>query len=374
VAQRSGHQDATGALFNQRTVRKVIANDAFIGRNGYPRIVSDELAARARAQIVRLDPAEIQRRKGGRRPKEPYALRGITFCAGCGAALYRSYAYLGGNRAYACRNRLEATGTCRQPPIPADVLESHVLNHLGTFVGSVEKWIAGVLCERNAEALTLRGALDAEKARLSDMEQQRAKLMTAYERLVSEGDPLSRYALEPVAKLDADTEAQEHRIAEAEARLSEWSAPPDVDEALDFYSGLVDVIQGRISKAPGIEELNEALASILAGLWCELDQDETLRVRFALRAVNDDKLELPPAYVGYLPVEPLGWAEAKTPECEPLDLSKLPRAERCYLAETLPKTTVNRHEISSHPGSLLSRPDRPDNPTASRRATRGRTH
>jgi hypothetical protein len=39
-----------GALFNQRTIRKVIANDAFIGANGYPRIVSDRLAQRAPAR------------------------------------------------------------------------------------------------------------------------------------------------------------------------------------------------------------------------------------------------------------------------------------------------------------------------------------
>ena len=128
-------------IFNQRTIRTIIINDAYLGQKGYPRIVSAELAVRARDQIVRLDPAEVQRRKGGRRPKEPYMLRSIAFCApDCGAPLYRSYAY--GGRSYVCAHKLQA-GACSRPPIPAELLEGHVLNHLSTFVGSVEGWIAG---------------------------------------------------------------------------------------------------------------------------------------------------------------------------------------------------------------------------------------
>jgi hypothetical protein len=71
------------------------------------------------------------------------------------------------------------------------------------------------------------------------------------------------------------------QIVTAEAMLEKWDATPDVDVALDFYSELLDVIQGRIRDQHG-PDLNQALASVLAGLWCELVGDR-LRVEFALR-------------------------------------------------------------------------------------------
>jgi DNA invertase Pin-like site-specific DNA recombinase len=320
-----GIRTVRGALFNQRTIRKVVENDVFIGRNGYPRIVSDDLAARARAAMTRLDPAEIQRRKGGRRPKEPYMLRGIVFCAGCGASMYRSYAYQGGERAYVCRNKLEATGACQRPSILAELLEGHVLNHLGSFVGSVEGWITDVLSQRKAEAVRRQNDLDTKKDTLAALDGQRDKLYAEYERLVAADDPLARYALEPVAMLDQRRDAARADIEQAEAVAAEWSGAPDIDAVLDFYNSVVEVIQGRIQQANGIFELNEALASVLAGLWCELDPDrdnERLLIQFALRKPDQpghlidgsprpggpvSKRWLPPVMVdGYMPIDPLG--------------------------------------------------------------------
>jgi len=34
-----------------------------------------------------------------------------------------------------CRNRREGTGLCHADPIPADLIEGHVLDHLEAFVG-----------------------------------------------------------------------------------------------------------------------------------------------------------------------------------------------------------------------------------------------
>ena len=79
--------------------------------------------------------------------------------------------------------------------------------------------------------------------------------------------------MEVVEQIDREREAQAVRIAEAEAMAGEWSAPPDVDAALDFYNRLVDAIQGRIEQAADVQALNQALASVLAGLWCELERD-----------------------------------------------------------------------------------------------------
>jgi hypothetical protein len=60
---------------------------------------------------------------------------------------------------------------------------------------------------------------------------------------------------------------------------------------------LLDLVQGRVQKAQGAKELNEALASVLAGLWCWIE-DGRLRVECELRdqldAVMPDDPVLPP--------------------------------------------------------------------------------
>lgn len=272
-----GVRSLRGALFTQRTIRKVIANDAFVGGNGYPRIVSDELAARARAQVKRLDPAEIQRRKGGRRPHEPYMLRSLAFCADCGAPLYRSYAYLGGKRAYVCANKLQATGACQSLAVPAEMLESRVLEHLDSFVGSVQGWIAGLLRERGVEAQARQRQLDTERAKLAALDRQREERMAELERV-----GFHPVALEVVERIDRDRAAQAVRIADAEAKLAEFDGHVDANAALDFYNGLVETVQGRLRGAHGVAELNEALGSVLAGLWCHIG-DGQLHVDFVLR-------------------------------------------------------------------------------------------
>jgi hypothetical protein len=245
-------------------------------------------------------------------------LRGIAFCAGCGAPMYRSYAYLGGQRGYVCSNKLQSTGACTRPAIPAELLEGRVLNHLATFVGSVDEWIAEVLGQRNAEAVKRQANIDARKAALAALDRQREDRMAELSEL-----GITAIGMEIIERLDSQREAVRTEIAEAEAVATEWSGPPDVDAALDFYNGLVDAIQGRIKQAPGVQELNEALASVLAGLWCELDPDrdyERLLVQFALHAPRDVTLEdgtpavfrqerewLPPAMADdYTPVMPLG--------------------------------------------------------------------
>jgi len=301
--------------FVARSIRKIIENDAYEGQKGYPAIVDAALVQEARATLGRRDPAAVQRRKGGR-PAADYMLRGIVFCAGCGAPLYSSRSYLNGRCGYVCSHKLQATGLCSRPAIPAKLLEGHVLNHLGSFVGSVEGWIQERVAERNSEAQGRQRQLDAERTQLAALDRQREVRMAE---IVKHGIT-SPVAFEVVERIDRQRDAQAARIAEAEAMLGEWSGPPDVDAALDYYNALVDTIQGRIQNANSAREMNEALAGIVAGLWCELDPDseyKRLLVRFALRVPTtlklpdgsvspDQQLWLPPATVGSLQaIEPL---------------------------------------------------------------------
>jgi hypothetical protein len=62
-----------------------------------------------------------------------------------------------------------------------------------------------------------------------------------------------------------------------------------VDAALDFYSGLVELVRGKVTAATGAAELNAALSTVLVGMWAEID-DGRLRAEFRLRVPDDDAM------------------------------------------------------------------------------------
>ncbi|HET7047531.1 MAG TPA: hypothetical protein VFI54_04605, partial [Solirubrobacteraceae bacterium] len=197
-----------------------------------------------------------------------------------------------GVRMYVCKSVVRYTGTCQARAIPADLAEEHVLNHLELFLGDdLDTWIGERIAERSSEQATLQTALDGEKAQLVALDRRRAKLMAEYERLVGEGDPVARYALEPVARLDAEREAQQQRIADADAHLSEWTAKISADGVLDFYARIRDLVQGRVMQADGIVEINAALHDSLAGVWLSYD-GEALSAGIKVRPSGNPQYDL----------------------------------------------------------------------------------
>lgn len=252
--------------------------------------IDAERHARILAGLRRLDASAVQRRKGGRKPTDPsYFLRGVAFCGKCGAALYTRDQAAG--RVYVCANRRQGTGLCDAPAIPAGLIEANVLNHLDVFVGSVEQWLSEQVNARHAEHKARMAAVERERQALADLDRQREQHMAAYSRMVGEGDRPARYALGAVDSIDREREQQAARIAEAEAIVSEWTAPPDVDAALDFYTGLLDLVQGKVRQARGTVELNRALGQVLAGLWAEVEPErDRLLVEFELRAPTEQRL------------------------------------------------------------------------------------
>lgn len=284
-----GLRTARGKPWKASTLRTLVMNEAYAGAKNYPAIIDPERWARIQAGLRRMDPTAVQRRNGGRPPAEDsYFLRSIGRCAKCGATLYTREQAAG--RMYVCANRRTGTGLCDAEPIPAALLEGWVLQHLDVFVGQAEAWIDEQVQQRGAEHDNRIAALERERAMLADLDRQRDRQMTEYRRMVAAGDRLARYALEEVERIDQERDGQERAIAEAEAVVSEWQGPPDVDAALDFYTGLVDLVHGRIKQAQGARELNQALAHVLAGLWARLDGDQ-LRVEFELRVFDEPATE-----------------------------------------------------------------------------------
>jgi DNA invertase Pin-like site-specific DNA recombinase len=284
-----GIRTQRGKPFTARSIRMIVENEAYAGAKGYPALVSKELSEAAKQALHRTDPAAKQRGRGGRPHNPAYFLRGFSFCRPCSTpeedVPFYTRTRPGGKREYVCRERHNGTGLCHCPAIPAELLEQHVMAHLGSFTDEVEGWLNDQIKDHDRERTERAVLVGKEKAELRKLERKRDKKMAQVQGMELD-ENLMKIALEVVSRMDDERDKLEAQIIMAEVLLEEWAATPDVDAALDFYGQLLDVVQGRIREAPE-RGLNEALAGVFEGLWCEL-RDGRLLVDFALREPGTD--------------------------------------------------------------------------------------
>ncbi|MFL5782437.1 MAG: recombinase family protein [Thermoleophilaceae bacterium] len=306
--RKSAGGEIRGTEWTPRKVRRVIQNEAYMGTKGYPRLIAPDRWQRINERLIRMDPAAVQRRKGGRPvDSDDYVLRGIAFCAKCGSSLYtRRYAT---GRHYVCGAVREARGTCDAGHIPAELGEAQVLNHLSCFIGSVEDWLAELVNERQAERHAHEAAVERHRSRVAKLEAERGRRFADYRRLADSDSANAQYALEAVKQIDAEKDDAQQSLLEAEAVLSEWSQPPDMDAALDFYAGLTDLVRGRVTRADGAQALNAALHDVLEGIWFEIEPDrDRLLAEFELRGqpqtMLPDGAQLPAGFKQQRPTLP----------------------------------------------------------------------
>jgi DNA invertase Pin-like site-specific DNA recombinase len=275
-----------GKRWCANSIHGVIDNDVYEGRNGYPALIDTDLADRARAMRTRMDPAAAQRRQGGRRPTEPAMLKGVAFCT-CGAPLYSTRKWLtGGERAYVCRERMQATGLCRSRVIPAQMAEQRVLEHLTLFVGDVDEWIGEQLTERQAAAAARERRVDELLAQLAVLDKQREQRMAELREV-----GITPLGLEVVEGIDRERAFAAMQIDDAKAALAEWDAELDSNAIVAYYAGLVDLVKGRVARAQGVEDVNRALHESLTGIWLSLT-NKTLTAQVRLRPTGDDDLDV----------------------------------------------------------------------------------
>jgi hypothetical protein len=143
------------------------------------------------------------------------------------------------------------------------------------------KVVDGDLRPREREHQQRLAGLSRKQAGLVKLDRQRERHLAEYRRLVDEGSSVAHLALEVVAALDRERDQQQEAIGMAEAVAGEWSGTPDLDSMLEFYAGLVDLVRGKVSAATEAKALNATLASVIAGVWLEIDGDR-LRAEFRL--------------------------------------------------------------------------------------------
>jgi hypothetical protein len=287
-----GAETRRGNDFTARTVLKIARNADYTGSGPYPQIIAPDLFERISAKINRPDLAAAQARKGGREPIADFMLRRLAFCLTCGRPMYAMTRRTGGKRTgplyrtYQCRGRCGSRGTCDARPVPADIAEERILEHLSLFVGDVDAWVGERLADRSSEQTARQEALDTLKAKLAVLDRQRDQRMSE---LADIG--VSKIGLEVIERIDAQRESLRGDIADAEAALGEWTGVLDSDAITAFYAGIVDLVHGRIAKANGVAEVNAALHDSLTGVWMRFDGD-TLHAEIRLRPTGDPDLDI----------------------------------------------------------------------------------
>ena len=278
-----GTKTVRGKDWTSRRVGETVRNPYYAGwitaygermKGDHEALVDPERWERINANLRRLDPVAVQRRRQGRRPVEDYLLRRVAFCGDCGSPLFtRRYA---AGRHYICAAVRQARGTCDARAIPADVAEAQVLARLTTFVGDVERWVASRAAESTAERELFEKALHDQRAGLLRVSRRVERARAQHDRLLDQGDDdLAARALREVARIEGDRDELARALNQAEARLSEWEAP-DVDAALDYYNELREAIAGRVHNARSVRDLNAALGSVLEGVWLHTVTDDEL--------------------------------------------------------------------------------------------------
>jgi hypothetical protein len=272
---------ARGGRWSTRAVRRVVLNEDYTGTTGYPAIIERDRWERIIAGLARMDAAAVHSRKGGRRASEDYILRGVAFCAVCGAPMYVRRQAAG--RVYVCKNRRECTRICDASPIPAAEVEPYTLQHLADFRLDVQAWLEERVAERSGERIALeRGADDLrDEARRMDRRIEGTRRQHAAA-LDSDDDVVAAAALREIARYEGERDAVANRVAAADARVAEWTAEPGMDAALDYYNEINAVISGRLSRARGAAALNAELRRLLAGAWMVKDEHRGVVVDFVL--------------------------------------------------------------------------------------------
>jgi hypothetical protein len=284
---------ARGLRWTTRRIRETVRNPYYAGtvvaygervQGDHEPLIEADRFERLQAGLRRLDPAAVQRRKGGRPGNAPYLLRGIAFCAVCGEAMYTRT--LKNGRNYICRNKREGTGLCFAPALAATTVEGASLKHLDQFVGDVVDWLAGRLRESQAGREALARGAQAERRALAALDRERERVQADYRRW-ADHEERAAVILDVLARIDREHKEQAEAVARAEAHAAEWRAEPDTDAVLDFYNNIVEAIRGRLARAAGVDELRATLHEVLEGVWIRAEDDGTFFARFVLRVTDE---------------------------------------------------------------------------------------
>jgi len=289
----NGFTSKRGNSFVSSRVSAILANPYYAGKVKLPdgdewiEGEHDAIITWDEHQQILADLAAIKKSpggRGGRHAEVPTLLNGgVLRCAHCGKGVYQRV-YASGKRDLMCGNVRLATGMCDACGFDAELVERALLDHLGlVFVdlqGLIDTQTTRRADERDVFTKELAGLM-GERERL---DKTVAALEADYVAKVTEGNTTAaEIASNQIERIGAERDALGGRIADAEARLSEWDGADEADEVLDWWTELSKAVHGEIVNAPSVAEANAALRKHFAAIYVDSPRDGNPRLDFVLR-------------------------------------------------------------------------------------------
>ncbi len=291
---REGMLTMRGKQWTLKRIRDTVQDPYYAGlirgydgelRDGvHPPLIERDRWERIQASLTRLDPAAVQRRNGGRKPKTFFLLRGLVFCGRCGLPMYCRENRAG--RVYVCKAVRQCQGTCAAPSIRADVAEAEAVGHLHHFVGDLVE-LARAAHRRTPRRGQDAGARRGRRAHAGRRAGSAARADDGRLPLADrQGASTARLALEEAERVETQIAEQSQRVAEAEARVAEWTADAPTDSVIDAYHELQQFVLGRLSSAAAAQDIADALHALLEGVTMEVNARGVLELTFTLRQTD----------------------------------------------------------------------------------------
>jgi Recombinase zinc beta ribbon domain len=170
-------------------------------------------------------PGIVPRSRAGATSRR-FLLATLGRCWNCGETMYAvtsTYKRVDGTRArnYMCGHVKNGTGLCDAPSVPAELVDSYVLKHLGDFTDAADRWLHELGSDRQgAEAAAERALADAEAAR-----DELAAGITKLEARYAREDDLDAPKAEACCR-SSDASAPSSRARSAPSRAPPTSSPP----------------------------------------------------------------------------------------------------------------------------------------------------
>jgi len=220
------------------------------------------------------------RPRGGRSTRK-YALSKIAVCDRCGEPMYASTSpYMRKRdgskaRSYLCKNVHGSTGLCDAPRIDAEAVDLAVITHLDSLFIDFDAWITELDKSSEQRRGEIGTALDAELAKLDQLERRGQRIEADYLRQVDAGnDQAGDFVARMLERTTNDRRATTEAISAYQAALRELDEPA-TDAMLDIYSKLRESIRGAADdNSDGLGTLNDRLRTIFKEFRLDkVDQD-----------------------------------------------------------------------------------------------------